>query len=229
MEDARIFVAVPYYGTIWPRFTNNLIALIVHLCNVGIDKHFYDSCDGISLHRAQNGLVCRFLRSPCTHIFFLEQDMIIEPELPLRLAEHDLDIVGAGYTHKHVAPQPHLYQYKRKDEFGYIYDKIEEFEDGLVEVDATGSGALLVKREVFESLIPNWLEIDEKSFEGPEWFSYRERGTTDFFFCRKAKEAGYKIYVDTTLHAIHLRLGEATWDQWLRMKEKEKENGNLTK
>ena len=59
------------------------------------------------------------------------------------------------------------------------------------------------------------------------WFDFREGGE-DYFFCRKVRQMGHKILVDTALLAGHLReLSPATYWHWLDggRAEYEKEHG----
>lgn len=60
------------------------------------------------------------------------------------------------------------------------------FAGGLVEVDAVGSGCLVIQREVLASI------------SGPFFRTWRDDGTVlyggDYSFCRRAKAAGFRIW-----------------------------------
>jgi len=74
-------------------------------------------------------------------------------------------------------------------------DKIDE---GLVEVDAIGTGCILIKRQVLQDLKPAFWDIfDEETGE-------RILGQ-DLNFCKRAKELGYKTYVHMEYRASHIK------------------------
>lgn len=74
---------------------------------------------------------------------------------------------------------------------------IVEWEPGeVLEVDATGTGAIIISREVFEALPWPWFK-----------YEYPERGhypTEDTFFCKLCKEHGIPMHVDTRIRNDHL-------------------------
>ena len=77
-----------------------------------------------------------------------------------------------------------------------IYDSDDYLsKTGLQEVDATGTGCICIKREVLEKL--------KHPFENV----YDEDGVktlgNDFYFCQKAKKAGYSIWVHLDYVASH--------------------------
>lgn len=63
-------------------------------------------------------------------------------------------------------------------------------EGAVVEVDAAGTGCMLIHRSVLEK-VPR------------PWFSYREGGTEDMYFCRKAQKAGFKVHGDMSVICSH--------------------------
>jgi len=78
---------------------------------------------------------------------------------------------------------------------------ILENQDALVEAVGVGTGALLVHRSVFETLRPPWFK-----------FTYRDNGTKaqgeDFYFSKKARKAGFRLWVDTTRPCGHVHLAD---------------------
>jgi hypothetical protein len=82
----------------------------------------------------------------------------------------------------------------------YIVSDEEWSKPQLMEVDATGTGCLLIRTEVFLNMDYPWFE-----------FTKTEAGKVvgeDVGFCKKAKKAGYKIYVDTSINCGHMGLLE---------------------
>jgi GT2 family glycosyltransferase len=126
------------------------------------------------------------------YLLFLDSDMIPPPDLIERLLEHDKDIVSAmafqrSYPHKPTALR------LVKEPADYLPIK---FEEDLQEVDAIGCACLLIKTDVFKKLNHPWFD-----------FSVYKQGQAlgeDIKFCQKAKEAGYKIFVDTELECGHI-------------------------
>jgi GT2 family glycosyltransferase len=84
---------------------------------------------------------------------------------------------------------------------GYHYAQ-EIPENKLVMVDATGMHFTLIRKEVFEKIERPYFVYDTTS--------------EDMNFCKKAKKAGYEIYVDTGLEIGHLSsepIGKATFER----------------
>jgi hypothetical protein len=82
------------------------------------------------------------------------------------------------------------------------YREVERYELGLNEVDATGAHCLLVHRSVFEAIKSDhpyrWFREDEWTPGGPVVGE-------DLWFCLKAREAGFPIFVDTRLESGHIK------------------------
>ena len=83
------------------------------------------------------------------------------------------------------------------------------WQEGLVEVDAVGFGAVLFRRRCFEILPKPWFIYDYQYIPEDIW------PTEDITFCKEARKAGLRIFVDTTLESPHLFEGEITRDTCL--------------
>jgi hypothetical protein len=82
-------------------------------------------------------------------------------------------------------------------------------------VAATGTGCLLVHRDVLEDMrlkrggsIHSWFGYDQFTTEAGEW----ELGE-DLSFCLRARDAGWKVYVDTTLPVGHHKGSKVWWPE----------------
>lgn len=101
-----------------------------------------------------------------------------------------------------VETVPTMYKVEMHDGIYEGFRHIERYGLGLCEVDATGCHCLLVHRSVFEAIKSDhpyrWFREDEWSPGGPVVGE-------DIWFCLKARELGYPIYVDTRLEAGHVK------------------------
>jgi hypothetical protein len=176
-----------------------------------VPSDFFDSCMVMNKHGAEilrassgpihamrNQIVLRALQFDCTHLIFLDADMVYPSDVITRLLEHDLDIVGA-------------LTFKRWPNFDplvlvgepYAMTPVDPLPEGLVKVTATGTGCLLIKTSVFDNLEYPWFEF--KSHEG-------NPVGEDINFCYNAGLAGYDIYVDTTVRTEHLAQTRVNWN-----------------
>jgi hypothetical protein len=68
---------------------------------------------------------------------------------------------------------------------------------GLEEVGSVGTGVMLIKREVFQGMSEPW-------FDMPWQYDNRGYMGEDVFFCKKAQELGFKVYID---HDVSKEIG----------------------
>lgn len=172
------------------------------------------------IDKIRNNLVDQALRSGCTHILMMDTDQTYPKDTITKLITHDLDVVGAKVHRRYIPFDPLLL---RKDPivgkfYGVSDDEIEK--GGLVEVDATGTGCILYKAEVFEKIENPWFE-----------FSYNKEGKIvgeDIGFCNKLKEKEYRIFVDCSIdvgHSTNLIVNYDTYKLY-KMLESFQQNNN---
>lgn len=135
----------------------------------------------------------------CSHALFIDFDMEIPSYGPERLLSYGLPIVGGLYHLRRYPFSPvggwlqkaenrtRLVN-KNGDSYGAYYTRMGE---GLVKVDWTGVGCLLVDMKVFSKL--------RKPFQ-----AIQEGLGHDIAFCVQAKVAGYQTHVDTTVNCGHI-------------------------
>jgi len=142
---------------------------------------------------ARNKAVAAAMQIGARQIFFLDSDVHPPNNAIARLVSHRLPIVSGLYARRQNPPRN---QMMRRN--GEILMPVQDgtFEPGsLVECDAVGMGCVLIETEVFRKIGAPWFRWDE---------SYVIGGLSeDFDFCTKARNAGYKIFVDTSLVCKH--------------------------
>lgn len=139
-----------------------------------------------------------------THVFFMDSDMKFEELTLSRLLAHNKDIVGGLYMRKGGEFYPNVFRIVDDGtEHGQMQTFFPKAKRGeLVECAAIGTGCMLINVDVFRKIEPPWF-LYEPYFEPDK---RHKTQTEDIVFCRYAREAGYKIYVDPNIHAGHVGL-----------------------
>jgi hypothetical protein len=139
------------------------------------------------LAHARNEMVRTFSGD---RLMFLDDDNTFHPSLVKNLAAWDVDIVAALYLQR----KPPFLPMPRVDGEPIVLDS----HPGLVEVHDTGGSGLMVHRRVFDALEPPWFDHGEDAGG--------EHESDDIHFCRRARAAGFKIVVDTSVWMGHLNV-----------------------
>ena len=132
-----------------------------------------------------------------THVLFLDSDMTFPGNAALRLLAHDKPIVGATYRQR---SPPHILNHRELDG---AFGEVSADEVDLRPVESIGTGCLLIEMQVFTKIpIPYFRFGYEKG--KPQMVG------EDTLFCRDAREAGYKIWMDPGLSRDieHIGLGK---------------------
>ena len=141
-------------------------------------------------------------RERCTHLLMLDCDMTFPENLVSRLASHGLPLVAAltirGQPDK---PVPVMHNLEARG-----MTAIAEWPEGeLVPCDATGAAAVLIANEVLAAVGEPW------------WMMTEDGAGHDIHFYRRAKRAGYQLYIDTGCVCGHYAERELTlkdYDRW---------------
>jgi hypothetical protein len=137
----------------------------------------------------RNKIVKDALSLGCTHIFFVDDDLLVNPDALQKLYAHDLDVVGGFYVKKTPLPESATMVSVPNSESKM---SVPLDAKGLVEVDwSLAAGLTLVKTEVFKRL-------------AYPWYLTTAQGTEDTYFCARLRESGIKAYLDTDVKAVHV-------------------------
>lgn len=192
-DNVKLAIMIPCS---FPFIPSSFFYSFVHMKK---PEFIFIHADNGPIHGLRNNLVEEALKQGCTHGIMMDVDQVYHPDTIIRLLSHKLPIVGA-LVHRRYVPFDSL-MLKFVDR-GYCYDyvSVDEWEDGeLVEVDATGTGCLMFDLSIFRIMPRPWFR-DDKGKDIPGQPPIGE----DIGFCQDLKEAGYRIFVDTSVPAGHL-------------------------
>lgn len=208
-KKVKLFIGLPIYSQVPSQFVQALLALQAQKpCE--IEMHL---CQGDGIARSRNQLTAAFLKSDCTHLLFIDCDLIFSAEQIKRILSHDVDVVGGFYPKKqqgklewviNTFPEPTLAR-----------------TDGLHKVAYIGTGFICIKRRVFERMIEAHPEIEFNADYGNRdsqhdlWpmgvYTYpsghRRYLSEDWYFCQRWMDLGGEVYADT--HVILKHIGPA--------------------
>lgn len=168
--------------------------------------HVWHFLEGDSLiTRARNNCVARFLATDCTHLFFIDSDIIFSAADIMALAEADESLVCGLYPKKQV-------------ELEWVVNALDNgaknIKGHLQEVKFAGTGFMCVKRQAVEQIIAAHPELEYVSDhdEGGHvaWDIFgdpvinRRKLSEDWFFCHLWRELGGKIWIDRRVWVKHL-------------------------
>jgi len=143
----------------------------------------------------RNLIAIDFLETDADFLLTIDSDTVPTVN-PLKLIEHDLDIVGGVYPAWKETGYIWLAVNKQRD--GSFKHVKKNNRNGLVEVDALGAGCMLIKRKVLEDIKCPFLDkIDPV-------VGNRSLGH-DLYFCERAKEKGFKVYADWDVICDHYK------------------------
>lgn len=150
------------------------------------------NCNSLCRHMMNNG--------NWRWLWLMGDDHIFDRDIVARLASHDVDVIVPHCLKRY--PPWHPVVYGGGDADG-LYYTAELPEEGLTEIHAAGSAGMLINRRVLEKIGDPWFT------PGPGAQGLNE----DLEFCRKAREAGFKIYCDPAVGLGHITL-TTVWPHW---------------
>lgn len=196
-----LFCTPCYGGKVEVQFLKSCMSLQEELLAAGIDHDFHFGWNESLVTRARNEMTAAFLGTDYQYQMWIDADIEFTAEDFSKLWNMDADIACGVYAMK-----------KREEQWfaawkdGKLIKDLDQFA-GPIEVDYAGTGFLLIRREVILKLMET-----AESYEGPNGRVPALYMTPihndifeseDYHFCRKAREAGYKIIMDPSVRLGH--------------------------
>jgi len=152
-----------------------------------------------------------FTQNKYTHLLWLDDDHVFNPDMAIALARHKKDMVSGLYFSRMPPYTPSVFVKDLSVDDEYRHFPLMVAPNCLFEVDACGFGAMFMKRDVLDRVPEPWFTIDYKCGE-------------DIGFCTHAKQSGIGIYCDGTYKLGHVGAPEiVTEDSYLAYQKKHPE------
>lgn len=201
MPKATIAIGVPCYREVAPEILEDWMRFAYYCGRRMPDYDFFLAIKTKSEQfRARNAIVQAAQQVNADWLLMLDDDMVISPDAPFGVSEaygflekmlgHGKDVCGALYYQRGGHCSAVLMT--KSGDRGYRFLRDDELVGGLQRVDVAGGGCLLVNMRVFDK-IPQ------------PYFAPEHEFGTDIQLCRKATEAGFEVWADTSIELGHLK------------------------
>lgn len=192
------------------EYVKSLIATISYLQQNGISYLYLNEYSSqVNAAREATAMGSRFLNAFATQplsgeatydkIIWIDSDISWTPEQFIQLYNSEFDIVAGLYFNEEGVPLIGFTEEEIYHDPRVLEDKKEPFE-----IFAAGFGFIAMKSGVFENIPRPWFETVFQRIENQDktremFIPYGE----DFSWCKKARQAGYKIYLDPSIRVSH--------------------------
>jgi hypothetical protein len=219
-KGKRILVATPMYGgKCYGVFTESLLNLQKVLFENGHFMGFLHITNESLITRARNEVVHLFMKDEFDYLLFIDSDHRFDPLGVLKMIEEDEYIICA------ISPRKNINWSDVRDAANlgaqnlqyftgeFVVDLLEGEElslDKKFEIKHGGTGLMLIKKKVFESLKPkmNTYKSDYGDHQTVEYFKTSVKDgkllSEDYELCKDWRELGGKIYAAPYVHITHV-------------------------
>ncbi len=182
-----IAVGMPSNGKVCSAFAVSLCRLVTVSASVGLQIFIIDQRTSL-IQQGRHEIVKHALDRLADKVLFLDTDMTFPQDTLLRLIAARKQIVGCDYAKRRLPVEATVMELPgKKPTFG------------VEEVAALGTGCLLVDCGVFRKL--------GEPYFNTEWRDGKFVGE-DYWFCERARAAGYGVWVDRELSGRIGHVGE---------------------
>ena len=208
LKTTRVHICMPCYGGMMTESTfTSFIKWASTARQLGINWTVETLSNESLISRGRNTLTAKFLSNKeSTHLMFIDSDIGWEAWHLLVLLNRDVDVIGGLYPMKSMPVKWCVNG----------FEGAETGPDHLQEVTKTGTGFLLIKREVFEKLNahpavrPFVNDIGLPSELNPYMKTYFDTAvregryySEDWTFCENWRDLGGKVWVDKRVLLKH--------------------------
>lgn len=230
MDNKHIFIATPMYGgTCHGAYAQSVFNIMKTLSDKGYQVSFRDMYNASIITWARDVLTAVFLKSGADYLLFLDSDQTFRVQDVERMITEDKDIIMAAYPKKminwpnvaHVlnqgCPPDQAHRFSMVPNFNLLPNtQLPEDLSQSFEVAGGGTGMMLIKKEVFEKMMPlvDKYKVNMPGIAGitPDDYIYNFWKTTinneeylmeDYNFCSMWRELGGKVFVAPWAKSTH--------------------------
>jgi hypothetical protein len=169
-----------------------------------------------NIDQCRNEVATDVLARGFEELFWIDADVAFHPDAVDRLRSHNLPLISGIYPKK-----------SRRSLASRLFPSTKEIKfgvgGGVIEILYAATGFLHTRREIYEAVrrhcnlptcneqwgkptVPYFMPLVIETERGPWYLG------DDFSFSHRARQAGYKIYADTTIRLGHIGRYAFSWE-----------------
>ncbi len=202
MSKPKLFVALPTSHGVMPSGFLSGILELVTIKDVELTIIQTVNC---YVNLARNEAAANFLSTDCTHLMFIDADIVFNAWHVKRLLSHDVDIVGG------------LIPKKKQGDIELVCnalpDRPHQDNRGLMKLRHVSTGFMLIKRGVLTRMRHVYgekIQYREYQTEQQLWDFFpmgivdKRYLVEDWYFCDNARDLGFTVYGDMEVQLGHI-------------------------
>lgn len=179
---------------------------------------------GSLVYTSRNKLAQMAINEGCDYVLWLDSDMLFAPEtlqyMMKECEEKDLDMLSGLYFRRVAPYAPVLFSKLEITDSGVIVDDLHgDIPESLAEMEGVGFGCVMMRTEVL-------IAVQAKFYD---MFTPINGVGEDLSFCWRARQAGYKIWLDPKIMLGHVGTQIVTKPFFDAYREQLKNNAGISK
>lgn len=204
-QKLKVLIGTPSYdGKIDVHYIDSLLKTLEQSDRENVEIYPLFICYDSLIQRARNDLFATAYNSKVDMLVFIDSDIGWEPKDFFKLIKNDKDLIGGSYRKK--TDNQELYVIKALDNNDPSL-KLDIDENGIMEVAGLGCGFMKISRN---ALINIWnVSKPYNSDKGNNRMAFEvvcednDLISEDIYFCKKWRNLGNKVYLDTSITCVH--------------------------
>lgn len=212
-EGVKIFVGIPTRGTASIDFAASLALSVCALNLAKVEVSLYYHQNSCFVEMSRNKLIAEFLKSDCTHLWLVDDDMGWNADAILKMLAKDKPFVAGIGNMKTDSGEDFAVNLLSHPDGSTMIEGSGD--DCLMQAQYVGGAFVLLKREVLEKMIAGYPELVSPAVDPEYGFHFFESQwkpiwkTEDYVFCERWRQLGGQIWCYPNIDFTHL--GQKTY------------------
>jgi hypothetical protein len=227
----KIFISTPCYDAMMTmQYTISILSLTTFCRQNNIDFVIDFVGNESLIPRARNHSLGKFMKSDCTHLFFIDSDIEFQPDAFMDCFKFNKDVVCCGYPKKaynwnklihslmteqdsQEAIDSRGLDYAYNAKYGSNNELVKK--NGYLQVNHASTGFMLIKREILEKLHEKHTELEiitdslsqkDESICGLFCCMIKNKNylSEDYSFCERVNDIGGEVWISTKHNLNHV-------------------------
>jgi hypothetical protein len=178
----RICIGIPTNRGIKAKTVKSLMSIVN---TFKYDYEFVIATEGFTVAQNRIYIVEKAKEAQCTHVLFIDDDMVFPADTLDRLLAHNKEVVGVD-SHSRTLPLKSTVLFD-----GTLMPK------ELFECIQVGTGIMLIDMKIFTRMVKPYFEFQMMDS------GFMKMGE-DAWFCEEVYRLGFKVYCDPTIEVKHI-------------------------